>query len=103
LSDIIALERLPVAASVAASPLVFIGGYLTVTSQDLFARKAFPVQPSAMMVNTGDPDNVTVIIPEDLPPVLLRVKVCEGVCPTETDPKSYPAADQVSDAGLFAA
>jgi hypothetical protein len=56
-----------------------------------------------MIVNTGDPDNVTAIIPEDLPPVLPRVKVCEGVCPTETDPKSYWAEDQVSDAGLFAA
>jgi hypothetical protein len=71
----LALACSPVAASVPMSPFVLIGAYWTVTLQDLFGPSAFPVQPSAVIVKAADPDRLSVIVPEDLPPVLLSVKV----------------------------
>lgn len=97
------LECSPVAVSVPVSPLMLIGAYWTVTLQDLFGPSALPVQPLAVMEKTVDPAKLTMIVPEDLPPVLLSVKVCDGVCHTGTDPKSYWVSDHVSAAGALAA
>ena len=52
---------------------------------------------------TADPAKLTIRFPEDLPPVFLRVKVRDGVCPTGTDPKSYWVGDHASAAGVLAA
>ncbi len=93
----------PVAVSVPVSPFVLIGAYWTVTLQDLFGPSAFPVQPLAVIENVADPASVTMIVPEDLPPVLLSVNVCDGVWPTGTDPKSNWVTDQVRLAGVDAA
>jgi hypothetical protein len=91
---------LPSAANIPVSPVVAAGTYSTVTLQDLLGPSAVSVQPSAVIVKAEDPDWASAITPDDLPPVLLSVKVFDGVWPTATDPKSYWASDQVSAGAL---
>src|SRR5215813_6747972 len=93
----LAAARGAAAFNAAVSPAMSFGAYWTVTLQVWLGRSAVPEQPLLVMKKKADDFRVTAICPEDLPPVLLSVKICDAVWPGKTNPKSYwPLGDQVS-------